>query len=762
MAGDLTGKELDANLSKIIPKTRTTKTETKAIADNLERGAKGAERIKAAMGFVAGKGGGKGGGGGGGDSLPGAGDMQTASGGGGGTSTYNRNGIGISDFLNFGKSMAGGLSKFMPDIAPAMQSAASYYNASLMAGTGQTRSKLRGATFSGLAGGMTSANSDAQVANILTSSGMSANRASYGQTVSAVGNAAKYLNMDNAAAAKAVSGLTSGSMSSNLLKNFGIYTSDLGSGKEKTQGQIFEEMAQRMTAGRGNASAEETLDSIRRGNLGESIANSGLSGDQQELFKQFMVARSQGVMMDLSDSKAMSKLTKIQESAGNANPLNGMMKMQTNQTEASNVSQDSYISGIEMAASALQGLVKVSGELTSVLGAVNAFGRTFTGNQQVQALGDMAGASIDMISAGMSGMGDMFNPVNQMMGRVGVVLGGAGLVGTGILGGAGLAKSVTGDNGPSNESNSMGSNGFDLTSMFGSGVGPSDTAAGSASSAYSGSTAPPLSGSPDISTKYGGVSAYSGKVHNAIDYAVKTGTPVYAIADGTVIGVTTGQPTYSWNGDGAWPGDAKGSNTGGNMITIEHDKGYKSKYMHLSEVLVKKGDAVKKGDLIGKSGNTGASTGSHLHLAVEDKNKTPIDPTTLNTKLGGAGTVPAMDAKALGQAQSLYNAMSGLYSGNMETMKSSLSALMQLINPGGSNSNYTSSGNTPGGSASPGGSSGSSGGGGGGMMGGAPSGPPQVNINVAVNGNEDEAKKFATLVAEYLQSNTLTSNLGGY
>jgi hypothetical protein len=121
-----------------------------------------------------------------------------------------------------------------------------------------------------------------------------------------------------------------------------------------------------------------------------------------------------------------------------------------------------------------------------------------------------------------------------------------------------------------------------------------------------------------------------------------------------------------------------------------------------------------------------------------------------------------MDAKALGQAQSLYNAMSGLYSGNMETMKSSLSALMQLINPGGSNSNYTSSGNTPGGSASPGGSSGSSGGGGGGMMGGAPSGPPQVNINVAVNGNEDEAKKFATLVAEYLQSNTLTSNLGGY
>jgi hypothetical protein len=200
------------------------------------------------------------------------------------------------------------------------------------------------------------------------------------------------------------------------------------------------------------------------------------------------------------------------------------------------------------------------------------------------------------------------------------------------------------------------------------------------------------------------------------------------------------------------------------MVTIEHAQGYKSEYMHLSEVLVKKGDMVKKGDLIGKSGNTGMSTGAHLHLAVKDKANSPIDPTTLNTKLGDAPGVAPMDKGQLAQGQALYSAMSGLYSGNMETMKSSLSALMALINPGGSNSNYTSSGNTPGGSASPGGSAGNNGGGaGGGVVGGsAPSGPPQVNINVAVNGNEDEAKKFATLVAEYLQSNTLTSNLGGY
>jgi hypothetical protein len=302
--------------------------------------------------------------------------------------------------------------------------------------------------------------------------------------------------------------------------------------------------------------------------------------------------------------------------------------------------------------------------------------------------------------------------------------------------------------------------------MFGGGVGASSSASGTATSGYGGSTTSPLPGSPKISTKYGGQSSGdSGGVHNAIDYAVDRGTPVYAIADGKVIQATTSlQTELPYNGKGTWAGRAKNWGTGGNMVTIEHAQGYKSEYMHLSEVLVKKGDTVKKGDLIGKSGNTGMSTGAHLHLAVKDKANSPIDPTTLNTKLGDAPGVAPMDKGQLAQGQALYSAMSGLYSGNMETMKSSLSALMALINPGGSNSSYTSSGNTPGGTAgSNGATSGGSAGGGGGVVGsGAPSGPPQVNINVAVNGNEDEAKKFATLVAEYLQTNTLTSNLGGY
>lgn len=54
----------------------------------------------------------------------------------------------------------------------------------------------------------------------------------------------------------------------------------------------------------------------------------------------------------------------------------------------------------------------------------------------------------------------------------------------------------------------------------------------------------------------------------------------------------------------------------GNYIVIEDVKGYTSKYAHLDERLVSRGDEVSEGDIIGLSGNTGTSTGSHLHIEL--------------------------------------------------------------------------------------------------------------------------------------------------
>ena len=90
------------------------------------------------------------------------------------------------------------------------------------------------------------------------------------------------------------------------------------------------------------------------------------------------------------------------------------------------------------------------------------------------------------------------------------------------------------------------------------------------------------------------------KHHDGMDFAAPRGTSVYATGDGTVI-------------DAGW-------NSGyGNAIDINNGYGYTTRFAHLSEILVKPGQKVKRGDLIGKVGNTGKSTGSHLHYEVRLK-----------------------------------------------------------------------------------------------------------------------------------------------
>lgn len=95
--------------------------------------------------------------------------------------------------------------------------------------------------------------------------------------------------------------------------------------------------------------------------------------------------------------------------------------------------------------------------------------------------------------------------------------------------------------------------------------------------------------------------------HNGIDLAVPIGTEVKAAAGGKVL------KTYY-------------NDLGGNQLVIEHPNGYQTGYAHLSAFLVKPGDQVKKGDSIARSGNTGKSTGAHLHFTVRNKSGETIDP----------------------------------------------------------------------------------------------------------------------------------------
>lgn len=101
------------------------------------------------------------------------------------------------------------------------------------------------------------------------------------------------------------------------------------------------------------------------------------------------------------------------------------------------------------------------------------------------------------------------------------------------------------------------------------------------------------------------------KMHSGVDFLLRRGTPVMATANG-VIRRATFNSTY------------------GNHIDIRHpEAGYMTRFAHLSEIpdTIGRGTTVERGDVIGYSGNTGRSTGPHLHYEVHKVNGQTLNPT---------------------------------------------------------------------------------------------------------------------------------------
>ncbi len=96
------------------------------------------------------------------------------------------------------------------------------------------------------------------------------------------------------------------------------------------------------------------------------------------------------------------------------------------------------------------------------------------------------------------------------------------------------------------------------------------------------------------------------KMHNGMDFTAPPGTPIYATGDGTVTKVGLGSGY-------------------GKMVIIEHGFGYKTYYAHMSKYNTKVGRKVKRGEIIGYVGNTGLSSGPHLHYEVW-KNGKVVNP----------------------------------------------------------------------------------------------------------------------------------------
>ncbi len=96
--------------------------------------------------------------------------------------------------------------------------------------------------------------------------------------------------------------------------------------------------------------------------------------------------------------------------------------------------------------------------------------------------------------------------------------------------------------------------------------------------------------------------------HAGVDFAGKEGSDIVAVASGVV----------------TWSGERYGY---GNLVEINHGNGFKTRYGHCKEALVKVGDVVKKGQIVALMGTSGRSTGPHVHFEVY-KNGRAVDPST--------------------------------------------------------------------------------------------------------------------------------------
>jgi murein DD-endopeptidase MepM/ murein hydrolase activator NlpD len=696
---------------------------------------------------------------------------------------------GPQDALSLYQGMSEAGAKFMPSVQETIDRATGMYNAGVY--NRMSGADVSSATRTRLAGGMTSRGSDANVAQFLSARGMKVGSDTYNETLGSVRNAARYMNISNEEAAQSVEGMTNASGAAETLRNFGIYTADLGTGKEKTQGQIFEELAQRLTAGRGNATVEETQQSIRRGALGVTT-DSFFQGDEQsaQMFKQYMIDRAG---KSTSGKAAADAWDKGSTGIGDRNPLQSQMNMLTSDTEALDKAQQNYTKGIETATKMLMALNVAAGGLAqSFMGAGNAMQQTLFGHNTMQGMVSGVDTVTSYAQKGISSImgvvadGNLDNAYNLPIAGVIGASAAAGAAGAFALSaGTGLFASTGGNEGGMPNATMMGS------SSIGSGPANNGSGIGGGGLGESSLFDPSLiSSGHQVNAEYG-TKRGSGR-HGGTDYNYREGTPVRAIGDGKVTNAVRGKK------------NERSGNSGGNQVALLHydaeGKQYSSVYLHLKTVSVEVGQWVKKGQVIGTSGNTGHSTGPHLHFELRKGRWTTgrgaHDPgtwlsmsaaksikgqsasmTTGSTTdpSGSSGTdIGQPPGSSQGHASAMVamsqqtgplqkmgdkalNMVKGLYSGDEASIMGAVQGLAANVGVNNDMWSYFTNNSSdylagPGGSSGPGGQY------------TAPGKSVNNNVSIVVQVPDvtaADATKFAQMVKQYLDDDSLISSTGG-
>ncbi len=482
---------------------------------------------------------------------------------------------GFKGAAKIGLGVAAGMYAAAPDISLLGQRSIGLEQA-LRIGTG-TRQMLNQQLTGGLRNAMSSVGSDAIVAPLLASRGFMPGTANYKMMVGETAGAFRYLGIDNAAAASALASLRSAPTGA-ALYNLGINTYDAAAGKMKSTGTIAKELMNTLTGGRG-ANPEQIAFALQSGTLSGTLTDLFGTGAEKDIM--------QTALMDIAKGKDPDLAMRGEKEA--IPILKGVGQMNYAQTRLYETAEDRMVEGFNRAAGVVEKfnkmMEKVVGPTAELKGFIQGAGGTNVGEAVSTGFPLIASGLKDIINALIK------NPLVAGAGGAGIAAGMSAVA-------AGFAAfTETMDDKPKGGGSSGYGASFNAQRLGGKGGGLYATPDGMVTAMF---------GAQDNS-----LWSSSGGKHTGTDIAMPVGTPVEAAMDGKVSSVNAG--------------DAYGTS-----IVLDHANGYQTVYGHLSERLVNLGDTVSKGQRIAKSGDTGNSTGPHLHYEVRFGQNNPVDPSTVS------------------------------------------------------------------------------------------------------------------------------------
>ena len=561
--------------------------------------------------------------------------------------------------------VAASASSMMPNTLSVVSREAGIYGAGVSMGGMVNRNILESSVRMGLGDRQMSDNATGRVAQMLVGSGVGPTSAKFAELTRAAGGAVRAFNIAEDRSVPAMQALSAGPMAANLLQSYGIFTANPITGQEFSQKQIFDQLSDRFTQGNlGNMSTEELMTDIRRGALGSNIRNSGLDETQQELLINTMIAKTQGIDLDLSDAQSVGQYEAMLKQQGYENPLEDFQKLTAKDDVLAETATQPYLEGIEDATGALMDLKNYTqDQLIPALGRFKATLDTFIGDSAGSGALGMGGSVLSGITSGATAVmgysamkslatkGGAAAPAAAKVLPAGVK--GFGIAG-GVLGGAatlGLAANAyqTAASGGNAFGSVLGATasgalaGGSIGMMFGlpgaaigaaiggglglvsSGIAAMTGAAnrgegggsdgqGAGTMGHAGTQTESFwlahpTKSAKIGARYGAThSVYSGRLiwpngHKGIDYEGVKGDLIHAAAPGKVFVEDGGEL--------------------GLRVKLQHNNGMYTFYCHLSAVDVKNGQQVERGHVVGRMGNTGGkSTGVHLHFALSKTSTT--------------------------------------------------------------------------------------------------------------------------------------------